>query len=117
MSPALWGSTQASVPSFTCQPERTPSRLKLCQPVKSFPLNRSFHPAAFSAPLRVLFFAPSAAGRQRVAIMTEARAIKGVRFMNWKINEPRRHDNQNAGKVWPKTSHAMDGRLEAGRSL
>src|ERR1051325_4648326 len=54
MSPASCGSAQTSAPSFTCQPGRTPSRLKLCQPAKSTPLNNNFQPADFSASVNVL---------------------------------------------------------------
>jgi len=40
--------------SFTCQPGRTPSFLKLCQPVKLWPSNSSCQPAACSALVKVL---------------------------------------------------------------
>src|ERR1051325_3570764 len=54
MSPALCGSTHTSVPSLICHPGRTPSFLKLCQPLSVLPSKSSFQPAAFSASLRVL---------------------------------------------------------------
>src|SRR3974377_1109201 len=65
MSAALCGSSHTSAPSLTCQPGRTPVALKLCHPVKSCPLKRSFQPAAFSASVRVLL-APGAPDAARM---------------------------------------------------
>src|SRR5579871_2685167 len=70
MSPALCGSAQTSLPSFTCQPSRTPSFLKLCQPVKSEPLNNNCQPAAFSESLSA--FALSSAELEAVAGVDES---------------------------------------------
>src|ERR1700730_18241001 len=59
-SPALCGSTQASVPSLTCQPGSTSLLLNECQPLVLVPSNRSFQPSFCSASESVFGAASSA---------------------------------------------------------
>src|SRR6266540_2026231 len=71
------------------------SRLKLCQPSSVLPSNRSFHPAAFSASVRVLCGAASAAVRGSMPLAINASASKRVCFMRRKLSEEAPDDNEN----------------------
>src|ERR1019366_9041882 len=95
MSPALCGSTQTSAPSFTCQPGRTPSRLKLCQPEKLSPSNSSFQPAAFSALESVLIFCGSEVSEAHPATSMRPMASERIFF----IMEIARHDGRSCRSV------------------
>src|SRR5262245_5786841 len=67
MSLAFLGSAQTNMPSLICQPERTPSSRKLCQPSSDLPLKSNFQPAFFSGSVSWLgdaaFWATAAPGK------------------------------------------------------
>src|ERR1041384_1941015 len=115
MSPALCGSTQASVALVICQPGLTPSFLKLCQPASDFPSKSSFQPAALSAAVSELMFIwLSAAGRVKNS-PKPVRNNKG-NFMRRTLAKPQKENNGNApqsvldytGRVTPQPEALLD---------
>src|SRR5947209_445992 len=70
------------VPSLISQPGRTPSFLKLCQPLRSWPSNNSCHPAAFSSVLKEFSEAARQGTAQNASVREIAvREVKKVCFM------------------------------------